>query len=96
MSEQLSFDACGLCGVTGAEVHRRLVEWLEPVDGRTWSNIPRCDDRAACRARIELEQGGQWEVNDRTPAPVRPTPAEPVSPIDAPAPDVEEEIAWLR
>lgn len=95
MSQQLTFDACLLCGITSADVHVRLVEWLEPVAGKRWSNVPRCDDRVACRARVEAHE--PWPVADRTPAPEKPAaPAEePVAAPKAPAPVVEKELPWL-
>lgn len=86
---------CSLCG-SETETVTALVEWLEPIDGQLWSSIPRCIERAACRARVELPKpaglGEPWPVDDRTPAPVRERQRAPVeAPPDV---DTEEAGAW--
>lgn len=58
--------ACLLCGDAPADprdVRMALVRWVEPDAERRFSSVPRCIDRAACRARVEAA-GGAWEVQD--------------------------------
>lgn len=88
--------ACSLCGSETEPTAMSLVEWLEPIDGEIWSHVPRCVDRPACRARVELPKpaglGEPWPVNDRTPAPVR--EHQPARVEVAPDVDAEEATAW--
>ena len=51
---------CLLCGISGPQVRPVLVEWLEPNPTR-FSVIPRCTDRAECRARVKAE-GEPWPL----------------------------------
>lgn len=92
-------EPCCICGSETGPTKRELVEWREPVRNdltgklEVWSHVPRCIDRAACRARVELPKpaglGEPWPIDDDTPAPARPAPvAEPV--------EVEELSPWFR
>jgi hypothetical protein len=56
--------SCLICGATGPDVRTALVAWREPVAGRTFEAIPRCEDRAACRERCEAA-GDEWPVTKR-------------------------------
>jgi len=55
---------CVICGNRG-DVRLGLVEWREPVEGETWTSLPRCVDRQACRDRLEA-LGELWDLVDRT------------------------------
>ncbi len=60
------FEACLLCGANGAvpgTLRVGLVKWRDPVEGTEYSQLPRCSDAQACRARIEA-RGERWEVED--------------------------------
>jgi hypothetical protein len=96
----MSYDveACVLCGSETTDRAMRLVEWTEPVGGEAYAHIPTCADRAACRYRVEIVLGEPWPVDDRTPAPVKPTPdPEPPAPvIEATTQPEEEVIPWLQ
>ncbi|HJP89284.1 MAG TPA: hypothetical protein VJ850_09650 [Candidatus Limnocylindrales bacterium] len=65
-------ETCVLCGASGRDVHRQLVEWsnemAEARGGRPFDNVLRCDDRLACRAR-SAAAGVLWPLNDGTPDP---------------------------
>jgi hypothetical protein len=53
---------CDLCHLRGESIRPALVEWAQPPDGRrTWDTVFRCDDRAACRARLEAV-GEPWPL----------------------------------
>lgn len=52
---------CRLCGAENYQVSIGLVEWVEPVEGQRFSSVPRCEDRAACRKRVEAS-GEEWEA----------------------------------
>lgn len=73
----MSDEPCLLCGNQArGEVLVSLVRFLEPtVPGRLFDHMPRCVNRAACRARIEAA-GLRWEVADTVAdLPKEPTPA---------------------
>ena len=88
-----------------------LVEWTEPIGNTVWSYVPRCEDRSACRERVELVNREAWPVNDRTPVPhpaPQRVPLEAISLEDGPgepfhhpepdppaAPEPEEAGSWL-
>lgn len=55
---------CGLCGVKGQPIHVRLVEWRIAPPGMTYAHVARCDDRTACRLRVEAK-GEQWPVREK-------------------------------
>jgi len=52
---------CVLCGQTDYHVKVSLVEWSEPIEGQRFSAVARCQDRVACRKRVE-DKGEEWEV----------------------------------
>jgi hypothetical protein len=56
-----SFD-CLLCGMSGPYVRPFMVEWRDP-EPRRFDVIPRCADRAECRARVEAT-GEDWPLVD--------------------------------
>ena len=91
---ELFAEACVLCGSETGPTRRELVEWSEPVRSdatgklEVWSHVPRCLDRIACRARVELTNGEPWPVDDRTPAPQRPAAVAVAEPA-------QEESPWL-
>lgn len=47
-------DECALCHRQGQDIHRQLVHWLDAPPGMAYEHVPRCDDRAACRARVPV------------------------------------------
>ena len=51
---------CLLCGASGPYVRPVMVEWLEREPYR-FSVIPRCTERAECRARVEAT-GESWPL----------------------------------
>lgn len=55
--------ACLLCGLEDHDVQMGLVSWSNPIDRQKYAAMPRCKDRAACRARVEAN-GDRWEVED--------------------------------
>lgn len=57
-------EVCALCHAKGERMHIRLVEWLDAPPGMTYEQVARCDDRAACRARVEAA-GETWPVAER-------------------------------
>lgn len=61
---------CGLCGTTDHHVSPGLVEWADPIEGQRFSSLDRCQDREACRGRVE-KAGQPWELADPTPPPTR-------------------------
>jgi hypothetical protein len=90
---------CGLCGYeSDQEVRMGFVRWTEPGDPpRPFGAMPRCTDRAACRARVE-RAGEAWEVAD-TAADVKKAPAGTsvvvVAQTDQPAPaQAEDTRPW--
>jgi len=90
-----SIEACVLCGAETGDRVMAIVEWSEPIGRETWSHVPRCVDRAACRATVEVVLGEPWPVADGTPAPVKPVPpAEAAAPVATSA--VEEILPWMR
>lgn len=56
-------ETCVLCGATGSDVRMRLVHWRDAPPGMSYSHVPRCEDRQACRARVE-DQGEPWPLVD--------------------------------
>lgn len=54
---------CLICGHTSKDVAVGLAEWVEPIGRQRYSSIPRCQNRRACRARVE-EIGDEWPVWD--------------------------------
>lgn len=52
---------CLICGHTSRDVSVGLVEWRRPIDGRRFDALPRCQDKAACRERLEAI-GDEWPV----------------------------------
>jgi hypothetical protein len=55
---------CSLCGRSSTtDVAIALTRWSDPIDGRRFEAMPRCRDRAACRARV-LANGERWPVDD--------------------------------
>lgn len=68
---------CLLCGVSGPYVRPVMVEWRDPGLHR-FQVIPRCIERAECRARVE-QTGEPWPLVDVTKYPalaaLSPTPA---------------------
>lgn len=54
---------CLLCGHESHDVRVGLVEWKDPVGSERFSSIPRCQNRRACRARLEAI-GDEWPVWD--------------------------------
>lgn len=52
---------CVLCGQTDHHVKVSLVEWADPVESQRFSAVARCQDREACRKRVEAK-GEEWEV----------------------------------
>jgi hypothetical protein len=57
--------ACELCGISGERLEAKaLVEWADALPGMTWEHIGACDDRAACRDRVEAA-GKAWPVRER-------------------------------
>ncbi len=81
--------ACLICGAERADVAMALVEWREPVDGVTWTSIPRCRDRTGCRTRLEA-LGDPWPVADGSLA----TAAKPLPALERAA-AVAPRIPWL-
>jgi hypothetical protein len=57
-------NACLICGNTSSDVRTALVAWAEPVAGRTFESVPRCQDREACKERV-IAQGEDWPVSKR-------------------------------
>jgi hypothetical protein len=53
--------ACAICGLESHDVKPSLIEWKAPLDGVRFDFVPRCSDRAACRARCEA-MGEPWPV----------------------------------
>jgi hypothetical protein len=58
---------CELCGQKGRDIDYQLVEWIEGLPGMKYQHVARCDDRTACRARVE-DRGETWNVNEGTAA----------------------------
>jgi hypothetical protein len=52
---------CVLCDQTDHHVKVSLVEWADPIEGQRFSAVARCQDRVACRKRVEAK-GEEWEV----------------------------------
>jgi hypothetical protein len=52
---------CALCGSTGRDIHMQLVKWVDALPGMQYEHVARCDDRPACRARVESE-GKPWPI----------------------------------
>ena len=94
---------CAICGRTGADISTKLVEYTDEAialyEVPRYTVASRCDDRDACRARVELENGDPWPLNDRTPAPRRTDAPSievaPSVPDQSPAAELEEAGAWL-
>jgi hypothetical protein len=59
--------ACAICGFESHDVKPSLIEWKDPIDGVRFDFVPRCQDRAACRARCEAA-GDPWPVPETTRA----------------------------
>lgn len=55
--------SCVLCdNAVRNEVRVLLAEWRDPEEvGERWSAVPRCDDRAACRGRVEA-RNERWPL----------------------------------
>ncbi len=53
---------CLLCGASGPYVRPVMVEWRDKEPYR-YSVIPRCTERAECRARVEAA-GEPWPLVD--------------------------------
>lgn len=73
---------CSLCESTFGEIAVGLVEWADGLSplGRRFDTIPRCRDRAGCRARVEAK---------RRPWPLAPSSSDP---RPTPDPDPEPEV----
>jgi hypothetical protein len=59
---------CALCGAESDRVRSALVEYTDAIRaglGRPYDVVPRCDDRPACRRRVEAI-GEVWPLNDGT------------------------------
>ena len=89
-----SIEACVLCGAETGDRVMAIVEWSEPIGRETWSHVPRCVDRAACRATVEVVLGvhGQGgapgpEGNWRTCQLVRRIPGATRKPVANPVPE---------
>ena len=54
---------CALCGWKGREITVLLVEWADALPGMRFAHLARCDDRRACRARVE-DKGETWPLVD--------------------------------
>jgi hypothetical protein len=54
---------CSLCGRKGQGIHVQLVEWASYLPGMRFAHVDRCDDRAACRARVEAA-GETWPLKE--------------------------------
>ena len=54
---------CDLCGVKGQPMHVQLIEWLDALPGMKYAWLNRCDDRAGCRARVQVA-GKPWPIID--------------------------------
>ena len=54
---------CYLCGHSGHDVRVALARFRQPVDGELFGSMPRCQDAAACRQRVE-QSGEAWELAD--------------------------------
>ena len=52
---------CDICGDRSPNVRAGLVAWLDPA--QPFAAVDRCEDRAACRARVEAA-GDEWPVYD--------------------------------
>jgi hypothetical protein len=52
---------CLLCGAELGDISVTLVEWAQPLDGRRFDAIPRCEDHDACRLRLEAI-GDPWPL----------------------------------
>jgi len=52
---------CALCGWKGHGIHVQLVEWAEALPGMRFAHVDRCDDRVACRARVQAA-GKTWPI----------------------------------
>jgi hypothetical protein len=56
--------SCSLCdNPNRREVSVGLVEWSKPIDDERWTAIPRCENRVACRERVEAA-GESWPVRE--------------------------------
>lgn len=55
--------ACALCGESNPDVRAGLVEWIDPIEEQRFAAVYRCQDRKACRERVEAS-GGEWEVRE--------------------------------
>lgn len=105
---------CLLCGADGlvriagdrgffdadqAELVWAMVEWIQPVEGVRWTSLPRCLDRAGCRARVAAS-GEPWPVRDagsrvdterlEPPGWVATAGEEPMQPVATPQGHAEE------
>ena len=70
---------CVICGFESSsrlDVALSLAHWSEPLAGRIYDAVPRCRDRAACRARCEAA-GDLWPIDGHQPKPSE--PAEPTN-----------------
>jgi hypothetical protein len=56
---------CALCGDEKPYgIRTQLVDWKEP-NPEPFSAVPRCDDRTACRARVQ-ERDEPWLVREES------------------------------
>jgi hypothetical protein len=54
---------CALCGAKGFPVKVGLVEWADALPGMKYEHLARCEQRDACRSRVEAK-GEQWPVRE--------------------------------
>jgi hypothetical protein len=54
---------CAICGWKGRDLRRGLVEWVDALPGMRYAHVDRCDDRQACRARVQAA-GKPWPIHD--------------------------------
>jgi hypothetical protein len=59
----MNASSCALCGDTNDRVKVALVEWIDPIEEQRFAAVPRCQDRKACRERVEAS-GETWEVRE--------------------------------
>lgn len=54
---------CDICGNNQAAIRHAIVAWVPPLHP-TFEAVDRCEDVAACRARVAAN-GDEWPVNEK-------------------------------
>ncbi len=58
----MALKVCDICGDRSLDVRPGLVAWRDLA--QPYAHVDRCEDEAACRARVEAA-GEEWPVMER-------------------------------